>query len=77
MSQWQALRGYCREKDISIIGDIPIYVTYDSVDLWTHPENWKLTEDKNPIAIAGVPPDYFSDTGQLWGNPVYNWISGI
>ncbi len=73
MEQWAALRRYCQEKDIRIIGDIPIYVTYDSVDLWTHPELFKLDDNKMPVAVSGVPPDYFSETGQLWGNPVYDW----
>lgn len=72
-SQWFALKQYCNEKDIQIIGDMPIYVDYDSVDVWTHPEIFKLGENKMPVAVAGVPPDYFSATGQLWGNPVYQW----
>jgi 4-alpha-glucanotransferase len=72
-NQWFALKQYCNEKGIEIIGDMPIYVDYDSVDVWTHPEIFKLDENKRPIAVAGVPPDYFSATGQLWGNPVYQW----
>jgi len=71
--QWNALRNYCHKKGIQIIGDLPIYVTYDSVDLWTHTELFKLDQNKRPRAVAGVPPDYFSATGQLWGNPVYQW----
>ncbi len=71
--QWQALRKYCRQKAISIIGDIPIYVALDSVDIWTHPDLFKLDDNRRPLKVAGVPPDYFSATGQLWGNPVYNW----
>jgi len=71
--QWFALKGYCDEKGVQIIGDIPIYVDYDSVDVWTHPEIFKLDADGQPEAVAGVPPDYFSATGQLWGNPVYRW----
>jgi 4-alpha-glucanotransferase len=71
--QWFALKGYCNEKGIKIIGDMPIYVDYDSADVWTHPEIFKLDENKRPVAVAGVPPDYFSATGQLWGNPVYRW----
>jgi len=71
--QWSALRSYCLEKGIQIIGDIPVYVNYDSVDLWTHPELFKLDQTKRPYAVAGVPPDYFSATGQLWGNPLYRW----
>lgn len=71
--QWFALKEYCNEKGIHLIGDIPIYVAYDSADLWTQCEIFKLNEKKKPLAVAGVPPDYFSETGQLWGNPVYNW----
>lgn len=71
--QWDALKTYCNEKKISIIGDIPIYVSYDSVDVWTNPQLFKLDKQMNPIAVSGVPPDYFSKTGQLWNNPVYNW----
>jgi 4-alpha-glucanotransferase len=71
--QWFALKEYCNQKGVEIIGDIPIYVSYDSVDVWTDPEIFKLDENKRPAAVAGVPPDYFSPTGQLWGNPVYHW----
>jgi len=71
--QWSALRSYCQEKGIQVIGDIPVYVNYDSVDLWTYPELFKLDQKKKPYAVAGVPPDYFSATGQLWGNPLYRW----
>jgi len=71
--QWSILKNYCSQKGIQIIGDIPIYVEHDSADVWTHPEIFKLDEAKRPSAIAGVPPDYFSETGQLWGNPVYRW----
>jgi 4-alpha-glucanotransferase len=71
--QWSSLKNYCNGKGIQIIGDIPIYVEHDSADVWTHPEIFKLDEAKRPFAIAGVPPDYFSETGQLWGNPVYRW----
>lgn len=71
--QWNTLKRYCSEKGIQIIGDIPIYVVHDSVDVWTHPDQFKLDSRKNPLAVAGVPPDYFSETGQLWGNPVYRW----
>ncbi|KUK63180.1 MAG: 4-alpha-glucanotransferase [Methanoculleus marisnigri] len=71
--QWKVLKNHCRERYIQIIGDIPIYLTYDSVDLWANPGLFKLNEQKKPAAIAGVPPDVFSETGQLWGNPVYNW----
>jgi 4-alpha-glucanotransferase len=72
-NQWSSLRNYCNGKGIQIIGDIPIYVEHDSVDVWMHPEIFKLGDEKKPYAVAGVPPDYFSETGQLWGNPVYRW----
>ena len=71
--QWNALKRYCNEKNIEIIGDIPIYVVHDSVDVWAHPAQFKLDPQKRPAVVAGVPPDYFSETGQLWGNPVYRW----
>lgn len=71
--QWVALKRYCNTRGIHIIGDIPIYVDYDSADVWAHQDNYKLGGDKKPLAVAGVPPDYFSKTGQLWGNPVYRW----
>jgi 4-alpha-glucanotransferase len=71
--QWMSLKQYCSEKKIHIIGDIPIYVNYDSVDVWTHPEIFTLDNKKRPSVVAGVPPDYFSDTGQFWGNPLYRW----
>lgn len=72
-SQWQALREYCRERGIGLIGDIPIYVHEDSVDVWSNPGLFKLDKNLRPRMQAGVPPDYFSATGQLWGNPVYDW----
>ncbi|WP_028322337.1 4-alpha-glucanotransferase [Desulfatiglans anilini] len=72
-TQWSALKRYCNRKGILIFGDIPIYVTYDSADVWTHPDLFKLDHERRPEVVAGVPPDYFSRTGQLWGNPVYNW----
>ncbi|MCK9555733.1 4-alpha-glucanotransferase [bacterium] len=71
--QWLKLKGYCREKGISIIGDIPIFVSHDSADVWSHPELFRLDADGCPTVVAGVPPDYFSATGQLWGNPIYDW----
>lgn len=71
--QWQRLKGYCKEKGIQFFGDMPIYVIHDSADVWVHPYLFKLDPHKRPQAVAGVPPDYFSETGQLWGNPVYNW----
>jgi 4-alpha-glucanotransferase len=71
--QWIALKEYCNKRSISIIGDMPIYVVHDSVDVWVSPWLFYLNEEKRPSAVAGVPPDYFSETGQLWGNPVYRW----
>jgi len=71
--QWTALRGYCAERKIKILGDVAIFVNYDSADVWTHPEIFELDEKRNPIRVSGVPPDYFSATGQRWGNPLYNW----
>jgi 4-alpha-glucanotransferase len=71
--QWKALRAYCAERDIRFIGDVAIFVNYDSADVWTHPEIFEFHEDLTPIRVAGVPPDYFSVTGQRWGNPIYNW----
>lgn len=73
IKQWFLLKRYCRQKGINIIGDMPIYVDYDSVDLWTRPELFKLDKNKRPYVVSGVPPDYFSETGQLWGNPIYSW----
>ena len=71
--QWKALRAYCTERDIRFIGDVAIFVNFDSADVWTHPEIFELNEDLTPIRVAGVPPDYFSATGQRWGNPIYKW----
>jgi len=71
--QWRALKDYCHQKIIHIIGDMPIYVDFDSADVWAHPELFKLDQNKKPYVVAGVPPDYFSVTGQLWGNPLYRW----
>ncbi len=71
--QWDDLKRYCTQRGIQIIGDIPIYVVYDSPDVWAHPEIFKLNQSRKPKYIAGVPPDYFSRTGQLWGNPIYDW----
>jgi 4-alpha-glucanotransferase len=71
--QWFSLKKYCNNKEIKIIGDLPIYVDYNSSDVWSNQEIYKLDEGKSPYVVAGVPPDYFSETGQLWGNPVYNW----
>jgi 4-alpha-glucanotransferase len=71
--QWHALKTYANERGIQIIGDIPIFVAYDSADVWAHPELFYLDEEGLPTVVAGVPPDYFSPTGQLWGNPLYRW----
>ena len=71
--QWNALRDYAAKNDIRIIGDIPIYVAADSADVWTHPELFKLNKKCVPLEVAGCPPDAFTELGQLWGNPVYNW----
>jgi 4-alpha-glucanotransferase len=71
--QWMALRAYCTERKIAILGDVAIFVSYDSADVWTHPEIFELDEQQKPIRVSGVPPDYFSATGQRWGNPLYNW----
>lgn len=71
--QWNELRAYANEKGIKIVGDIPIYVSLDSADAWSHPELFQLDENCNPVAVAGCPPDGFSADGQLWGNPLYNW----
>ena len=71
--QWSALRKYCHERRIKIIGDFPIFVAHDSADVWINPEQFKLDKKGTPLVVAGVPPDYFSATGQFWGNPLYNW----
>ena len=71
--QWHALKAYANEKNVEIIGDIPIYVAFDSADTWANPELFQLDSDNVPVAVAGCPPDAFSATGQLWGNPLYRW----
>jgi 4-alpha-glucanotransferase len=71
--QWSELKRYANERDIQIIGDIPIFVAHDSADVWAHPEVFQLDDEGQPTVVAGVPPDPFSATGQLWGNPVYDW----
>ncbi len=71
--QWKALRAYAAGKGIRIIGDVPIYVPLDSVDVWSDPELFLLDENRRPEAVAGCPPDAFTADGQLWGNPIYNW----
>ncbi|MDD5849987.1 MAG: 4-alpha-glucanotransferase [Firmicutes bacterium] len=71
--QWDRLHAYAREKGVEIVGDMPYYVALDSADAWAHPECFDFDEDHQPVRVAGCPPDAFSPTGQLWGNPVYNW----
>jgi len=71
--QWLDLKTYCNRHGIKIVGDIPIFVAHDSADVWTNPDQFKLNQDGTPTVVAGVPPDYFSKTGQLWGNPLFNW----
>lgn len=71
--QWQKLKAYANSKGIEIIGDIPIYVAFDSADTWAGPELFQLDENREPVGVAGCPPDAFSATGQLWGNPLYRW----
>jgi len=71
--QWNEVKSYANERDIQIIGDIPIFVPIDSADVWANPKLFQLNNFGNPKAVAGVPPDYFSETGQLWGNPLYDW----
>lgn len=71
--QWQTLREYAHQQGVRLIGDLPIFVAMDSVDVWSHPELFSLDEQLRPVSVAGVPPDYFSATGQLWGNPLYAW----
>ncbi len=71
--QWHALRDYANTKNVKIIGDVPIFVAYDSADVWAHPDLFFLDDKGRPTVVAGVPPDYFSETGQLWGNPLYHW----
>lgn len=71
--QWQKLYAYCGQKGVKIMGDLPIYVAHDSVDVWAHPELFQLDDAGEPVVVAGVPPDFFSKTGQRWGNPIYRW----
>jgi 4-alpha-glucanotransferase len=71
--QWERLKSYANEKGIKIIGDIPIFVSGDSADVWANPQLFMLDRERRPTLVAGVPPDYFSASGQLWGNPLYNW----
>jgi len=71
--QWQQLEDYAHQKGIGLFGDIPFYINHDSADCWAHSEYFKLDEEKKPIMVSGVPPDYFSESGQLWGTPVFDW----
>jgi 4-alpha-glucanotransferase len=71
--QWMAVKEYAHRHKIRIIGDIPLYIALDSADAWANPEIFEFDENRNPIRVGGVPPDYFSETGQLWGNPLYRW----
>ncbi len=71
--QWSGLKRYANERGVCIIGDVPIFVAYQSADVWSHQELFDLDENGRPSVVAGVPPDYFSETGQLWGNPLYRW----
>ena len=72
-TQWAALKAYCHERGVKLVGDVPIFIARDSADVWMNPDEFKLDKDGKPLVVAGVPPDYFSTTGQLWGNPIYNW----
>ncbi|KPP99691.1 MAG: 4-alpha-glucanotransferase MalQ [Bacteroidetes bacterium HLUCCA01] len=72
-TQWMALKEYANSKDIHVVGDIPIFVDHNSSDVWSHPGYFEVDKDGNRLLVAGVPPDYFSATGQLWGNPLYKW----
>ncbi len=71
--QWSDLKNYANSKNIRIVGDVPIFISLDSADVWCNPQEFKLDAENHPLVVAGVPPDYFSATGQLWGNPIYNW----
>ena len=71
--QWLALKDYCNQRQVRMIGDIPIYVSFDSADVWANREFFKLTNRNRPQVVSGVPPDYFNKTGQLWGHPIYDW----
>ena len=71
--QWSRLKAYANDKGVRVVGDIPIFVAHDSSDVWANPEQFQLDPEGNPRVVAGVPPDYFSKTGQLWGNPLYDW----
>ncbi|MBG9986271.1 4-alpha-glucanotransferase [Facklamia sp. DSM 111018] len=73
MQQWQKLKAYANQQNIQIVGDIPIYVAHDSVEMWHHPEYFRVDEFAEPIVVAGTPPDVFTSEGQFWGNPIYDW----
>ncbi|WP_064581438.1 4-alpha-glucanotransferase [Streptobacillus moniliformis] len=73
LKQWKSVKSYANQNGIEIIGDIPIFVSMDSADAWSNPEIFLFDKDRNPVKVAGVPPDYFSATGQLWGNPLFDW----
>jgi 4-alpha-glucanotransferase len=73
MRQWEGLKHHCRTRGVQVIGDLPVYVNHDSADVWTHQHLFNLDTEGRPFTVAGVPPDYFSENGQLWGNPVYRW----
>lgn len=73
--QWRRIRQYAQDKGITILGDLPFYASPDSADVWGHPDQFAINADHEPLFVAGVPPDYFSAIGQLWGNPVYNWTT--
>ncbi len=73
ITEWLEIKEYANKKGVKIIGDVPIYVAHDSSDVWANPEEFLLDERYQPTNVAGVPPDYFSEDGQLWGNPLYNW----
>jgi 4-alpha-glucanotransferase len=73
LKQWKSLKEYSNKNGVKIFGDIPIYIGFDSADVWSHPNYFKLTPQKEPLGIAGVPPDYFNENGQLWEMPVFNW----
>lgn len=74
-AQWSALRAYARARGVAVMGDVPIYLAHDSAEVWARPELFRLDADGMPVAVAGVPPDYFSATGQLWGNPLHDWTA--
>ena len=73
LRQWLELKSYANERGIRVIGDMPIFVAHDSADTWAHPRLWKIDAHGQPVVVAGVPPDAFSTTGQLWGSPLYDW----